>query len=130
MRESEKIIGGGQDDRLAPAGEESPEADPSQEESPEEGSGGLGQDGDPEQPEVIVIEEPKEGVEAPYKVIRVPRSPTQKEIDDHMATHLPHQGWCEVCMKGRGRNKPHKKKVKQQSDRDHDPVDSGPGPTG
>ena len=44
------------------------------------------------------------------RVLGVPRTPTQKEIDEHVATHLPHQPWCEVCMMGRGRNPQHRKK--------------------
>ena len=70
----------------------------------------LGQDGDLEEQEVIVIEEPEPRVEAPCKVLRVPRSPTQRQIDEHRATHLPHAYWCEVCMKGRGRKSPHRKR--------------------
>ena len=42
---------------------------------------------------------------------KAPRAPTQKEIDAHMATHLPHEPWCEICMKGRGRNSPHRRKT-------------------
>ena len=34
--------------------------------------------------------------------------PTQEEFDAHSATHLPHVEWCELCVAGRGRNKPHK----------------------
>ena len=68
----------GRDELLAPAEEESPEAGPSEEESPPEGRRSLGQSGDPEEQEVIVIEEPEPKVEAPYKTVRVPRSPTQK----------------------------------------------------
>ena len=41
--------------------------------------------------------------------MKAPKAPTQKEIDEHMATHLPHAAWCDICMKGRGRNTPHKK---------------------
>ena len=26
-----------------------------------------------------------------------------------MATHLPHAAWCDICMKGRGRNTPHRR---------------------
>ena len=74
------------------------------------GSHDLRQNGDPQEREVIVIEEPEPRVEAPYKVLRVPRSPTQREIEEHRATHLPHADWCEVCMKGRGRNSPHRKR--------------------
>ena len=68
----------GRDELLAPAEEESPEAGPSEEESPPEGRRSLSQSGDPEEQEVIVIEEPEPRVEAPYKTVRVPRSPTQK----------------------------------------------------
>ena len=48
------------------------------------------------------------------RILKAPRVPTQKEIDEHMATHLPHQPWCEVCMKGRGRNSPHRRKKEGQ----------------
>ena len=82
------------------------------------GSRGLGQDGDPEQPEVIVIEEPEPRAESPYRVVRVPRSPTQQEIDEHMATHLPHEEWCDVCMKGRGRNTPHRKRDEERQEQE------------
>ena len=34
--------------------------------------------------------------------------PTQ-EIDAHSATHLLHTEWCEFCLAGRGRNKPHRR---------------------
>ena len=67
-------------------------------------------------PEVEVIEETEDEVEVVEeerprgderggpRVVKAPRPPTQKEIDEHMATHLPHESWCEICMKGRGRN--------------------------
>ena len=44
------------------------------------------------------------------RVARAPRVPTQREIDAHEATHIPHEEWCETCMAGRGRNKHHKKR--------------------
>ena len=81
--------------------------------APEEeaaGEDGLSQDGDPEV-EVIEegdISEDEVASEGP-KVLKSPKAPTQKEIDEHMATHLPHAAWCDICMKGRGRNAPHKK---------------------
>ena len=73
--------------------------------APEEevaGGDGLSHDGDPE---VEVIEEgdisddeicPPKGP----KILKSPKAPTQKEIDEHMATHLPHAAWCDICMKG------------------------------
>ena len=67
----------------------------------------MSHDGDPE---VEVIEEgdleEEEIVQAGPKVLRAPRAPTQREINEHMATHLPHAAWCDICMKGRGRNTP------------------------
>ena len=46
-------------------------------------------------------------------MVRVPRAPTQKEIEAHEATHIPHAEWCEFCMAGRARNKPHRKKSRK-----------------
>ena len=72
---------------------------------------GLSHHGDPEEEEeVVVLEEPQEEIQDGPKVVRVPRTPTQAEIDAHSATHLPHAEWCEFCMAGRGRNKPHMRK--------------------
>ena len=59
---------------------------------------------------MIVVEEPERPEEGEPRVIRAPRVPTQKERDAHEATHIPHEEWCEVCMAGRGRNKPHRKR--------------------
>ena len=61
----------------------------------------MGHSGDPgEDDEVIVIEEPERGDRSPAKVVKAPRMPTQAEREAHMATHLPHEDWCEICMKG------------------------------
>ena len=74
--------------------------------------------GDPEvevvedvEPEVEVLEEgrPEDGRGEGPRVLKAPRAPTQREIDAHMATHLPHAAWCDICMKGRGRNSPHRR---------------------
>ena len=79
------------------------------EEEDSNGGNGLGHHGDPE-PEVEVVEEAEEETGGGAKVLKAPRSPTQAEIDAHLATHLPHADWCELCMKGRGRNTPHRRK--------------------
>ena len=42
------------------------------------------------------------------KTARRPRVPTQKEREEHNATHLPYQSWCEHCVAGRGVSSPHK----------------------
>ena len=64
-----------------------------------------------EEPEVEVLEEgrPDDGRGEGPRVLKAPRAPTQREIDAHMATHLPHAAWCDICMKGRGRNSPHRR---------------------
>ena len=58
------------------------------------GDDGLGHSGEPDEEEVIVIEEPEREGPGP-RVVRVPRTPTQQEIDAHNVTHLPHEEWCE-----------------------------------
>ena len=80
------------------------------------GENGLGHHGEPEvevveEDEVEVVEEPppQDACGRGPRLVRAPRAPTQKEIDAHMATHLPHEPWCEICMQRRGRNSPHKR---------------------
>ena len=70
---------------------------------------GLSHPGEPEEEEVIVVEEPEREDPGP-RVVRIPRTPTQAEITAHEATHVPHEEWCEFCMAGRARSKPHKSK--------------------
>ena len=43
----------------------------------------------------------------PVKVARDHLIPTQREIDEHCGTHLPHRSWCEVCIKARARENAH-----------------------
>ena len=33
------------------------------------------------------------------KLTKVPRQPTQEEVDEHMATHLPFRDWCPHCVR-------------------------------
>ena len=92
--------------------------------APEEevaGEDGLGQDGDPEG-EVIEEGDSSEAevAGARPRVLKAPGAPTQKEIDEHMATHLPHAAWCDICMKGRGRNTPHRKGAQRWARRARD----------
>ena len=35
--------------------------------------------------------------------------PTEQELEEHNATHLPHRSWCPVCTKARGKEDAHKK---------------------
>ena len=67
------------------------------------GEDGLSHHGEPEvevieEGEVEVVEEPPphEDHRRGPRLVRAPRAPTQKEIDAHMATHPPHEPWCEI----------------------------------
>ena len=78
---------------------------------------GLSHHGDPAEPEVkgegktqgtpSGAEEENE-IGTPAKLVRAPRSPSQSERELHEAVHLPHAEWCEYCVRGRARHKPHK----------------------
>lgn len=79
---------------------------------------------------MIVLEEPKEEAVVQPRVVRLPRVPTQKEIDAHSTTHLPHEPWCEVCMMGRGRNTPHRRRPSRRGSASSEagPADVGTEP--
>ena len=47
---------------------------------------------------------------------RAPKGPTKEEREKHEATHLPFREWCQHCVRGRGRNKPHKKKTEDEKE--------------
>ncbi|MDA8582760.1 hypothetical protein N9L68_00975 [bacterium] len=42
------------------------------------------------------------------RTCRKPKLPSKKEIEEHEATHLPFRSWCRFCVRGRGRNTPHR----------------------
>ena len=66
------------------------------------GGHGLIHHGEPEEEDVIAMDQPEKEAVVQPRVVRTPRVPTQNYIDAHVATHLPHEAWCEVCMMGRG----------------------------
>ena len=74
---------------------------------------GSSHHGDPAEEEVIVVEEPERPRGDEPRVARASRAPTQKEIDAHEATHIPHEEWGEACMADRGRKKPHRKRMSE-----------------
>ena len=50
-----------------------------------------------------------------WKVRAGPRSkPTQREREEHEATHVPFRDWCAYCMLGRGRTHHHTAKQKSE----------------
>ncbi len=42
------------------------------------------------------------------KGVKVPKAPTQTEREQHSLTHLPFEAWCDDCVQGRGKEKPHR----------------------
>ena len=42
------------------------------------------------------------------KVVSGPKAPSASEREKHEVTHLPHQGWCEHCVRGRSREDAHR----------------------
>ena len=51
----------------------------------------------------------------PVRVARNPGDLTDKEVEEHNVTHLPHRSWCPVCVKARGKEEAHKK-VREQGE--------------
>ena len=49
----------------------------------------------------------QEGQQVKLRVVG--KAPSQKELDEHMATHLPYRNWCKHCISGRGQNDHHRK---------------------
>ena len=76
---------------------------PEEEEEPEDASG---EGANPEEEE-----EPEEALRA--KAVKAPVRPSQEEVDEHMATHLPFRSWCPHCVRGKSKGKPHRKPTKE-----------------
>ena len=51
---------------------------------------------------------PPEGREP--NILRGPVRPSAEAVDRHNATHMPYRSWCEVCVKARGKEDPHRRK--------------------
>ena len=49
------------------------------------------------------------------KIKKAPMLPTEREIDEHCATHVPFRDWCEFCVHGKARDDPH---YRQRKDRE------------
>ena len=85
---------------------------------------GLSHHGDPAEPGEVEETETQEAPDGaqeedeegpPARLVRAPRSPSQSERELHEAVHLPHAEWCEYCVRGRARNKPHKSRKNHPS---------------
>ena len=50
----------------------------------------------------------------PAIMLKCPRLPTQREVDEHNMTHLPFRDWCEYCVKAKARNVGHYRQKKKE----------------
>ncbi len=56
-----------------------------------------------------IDEEADGGTSREVRKMVSPQTPSQQEVDAHELTHLPFRNWCRHCMRGRGKDMPHKK---------------------
>jgi hypothetical protein len=52
------------------------------------------------------------------KQIWKPLKPTVKEVEEHNLTHLPFRNWCIFCVKGKAKDDPHKRRIKQDEEQE------------
>ena len=45
--------------------------------------------------------------------------PSSQEVQEHMKAHIPHRSCCAHCVRGRGRNDPHRSGGGRRGPRDH-----------
>ena len=48
------------------------------------------------------------------QLLRAPHRVSKEEREAHEVTHTPYRSWCPYCVRGRGRNTPHKTQGEQQ----------------
>ena len=41
--------------------------------------------------------------------LRDPGQPSKEEVEEHNLSHLPHRSWCEICVKARAKEGPHRR---------------------
>ena len=42
-----------------------------------------------------------------------PKLPSKEEVEEHNLTHLPYRSWCRHCVRGRGKEMPHKRTTEE-----------------
>jgi hypothetical protein len=42
------------------------------------------------------------------RVFADPGMPSRQDVIEHNVTHMPYRSWCARCVRGRGRNNPHR----------------------
>ena len=58
---------------------------------------------------------------AVVKAVKKEHEPTEKEVEEHMITHLPYRSWCTHCVKGKAKGHPHRR-TKEEGKIDEVPV--------
>ena len=63
------------------------------------------------------IEGEEEGEAGKRSVLKMmdPKRPSRAEVEEHELTHLPYRSWCKHCVKGRGKESPHRKTDEQEN---------------
>ena len=70
---------------------------------------GMAMEGDDEKAQEIDDDEGIESEEGRKgQAMPTPMTVSRKEREEHELTHLPYRSWCAHCVRGRGRNMPHK----------------------
>ena len=67
--------------------------------------------------EEIKVEEEiseQEGHQVKLRVVGKP--PSQRELEEHMATHLPFRNWCTHCISGRAQSDAHRKQLRNHEE--------------
>ena len=52
------------------------------------------------------------------KTLKIPEAPDEETRNRYNVTHMPYAAWCEICVKSRAKDDPHRKKAFH-----HDEVD-------
>ena len=46
------------------------------------------------------------------------RDEDSKEVEEHNLTHLPFRNWCIFCVKGKAKDDPHRRRIKQDEEQE------------
>ena len=69
--------------------------------------------------EEVVKEHDPDEQHGDRKIIKVhdPKLPTEEEVQQHLMCHLPHRNWCHHCIRGRGRERDHRRRLEDHVER-------------
>ena len=55
------------------------------------------------------LDEDEEAGDRKVQRMQDPRTPSETEVEEHNLAHLPYRSWCRHCVKGRGKELPHRR---------------------